>query len=502
MALRNWLRSRSANAPHHPAPRPRLGVQQLEAREVPAALVSALGIGSSTDDVHTAARDVAADSAGNSYMTGRFSGTIDFDPGRTHPNDADMLTARGFHDIFVSKHAPDGSLVWATRMGGQLPDPLSVDVEEGKSISVKNGVVAVTGYMRGTGDFGPYTLVSAGGNDGFVAKLDAATGAVGWAARWGTAGSDVGTGVDTDGAGNVYVLTERPNHTLLKFSPSGSLVWSKFVCNPASTSGGGTEGDLAVDAAGNVYATGAFEGSADLNPGTRWKDVFSVYSRWSAGFALKLNANGTFVWASPFVSQSVNGVVGFSNATSIALDGSGNVFVGGNYGGPVDFNPGTGTASLPTAGGAFVTKLDSVGRLVWAQGLVKDVSAGGSAQVYGLATDAFGNVYATGYYYGTVDFDPGAGTDIRQSFQRDDGTRTNTDIFVVKLTGTGRLGWAETFGGRGYEYGHGVAVDPSGVVHLAGLYWSLSIDFDPDPLAIPALTKTGNNQWLFLVKLR
>jgi len=64
------------------------------------------------------------------------------------------------------------------------------------------------------------------------------------------------------------------------------------------------------------------------------------------------------------------------------------------------------------------------------------------------------------------------------------------------------LGWAETFGGRGYEYGHGVAVDPSGVVHLAGLYWSLSIDFDPDPLAIPALTKTGNNQWLFLVKLR
>jgi len=45
-------------------------------------------------------------------------------------------------------------------------------------------------------------------------------------------------------------------------------------------------------------------------------------------------------------------------------------------------------------------------------------------------------------------------------------------------------------------------VDPSGVVHLAGLYWSLSIDFDPDPLAIPALTKTGNNQWLFLVRLR
>ncbi len=107
MALRRWLRSLRSNPTPQPARPPRLGVQQLEAREVPAlALLSAVAAGSEVDNP-TNTQDLAVDAAGNGYQTGYFSGTVDFDPGRTHPGDADVLTARGELDAFVVKYAPE-----------------------------------------------------------------------------------------------------------------------------------------------------------------------------------------------------------------------------------------------------------------------------------------------------------------------------------------------------------------------------------------------------------
>ena len=67
--------------------------------------------------------DIVADAAGNSYVTGEFQGTADFDPG----DDVLNLVSDGDDDTFVAKLDVTGSLVWAKRMGGNLADGELVD---------------------------------------------------------------------------------------------------------------------------------------------------------------------------------------------------------------------------------------------------------------------------------------------------------------------------------------------------------------------------------------
>jgi hypothetical protein len=486
---------RNRHTTQSPATRTRLGVHQLEDREVPAVdLLSALGVGSDTGT--SWALDVAADAAGNSYLAGFFSGTTDFDPAHTYPGDTDVLTSRGGQDAYVAKYAPDGSLVWVRRMGGAAGD------DTVRSVAVDgSGNVVVTGYRRGTGDFGPATLTSLGGQDGFVARLSPA-GQVLWARRWGAANDEAGYGVGVDAAGNVYALGERrgsvvwtSGYDILKFGPSGSPLWTRSVDTPYHYAGNLNSDGLAVDAVGNVYAAGTFAGYVNFNP-EKGKDQFR-YSAHEAAFVLKLTTAGKFGWVSTFTSLSDGSSYGGSRATGVALDGGGNVFVGGSYWGPVDFNPGSGTTTLPAAGGGFIAKLATTnGALVWARALENTVSSSTGFPL-GLTTDAAGNVYATGLFNGTIDFDPGAGSWL--------ATAPGVGAFVLKLTADGAFGWAATFGGTGGESGNargrGIAVDLSGTIYLAGDF-SRTVDFDPDPLGTYELTTPGPNNNSFLVRLR
>jgi hypothetical protein len=143
---------------------------------------------------------------------------------------------------------------------------------------------------------------------------------------------------------------------------------------------------------------------------------------------------------------------------------------------------------LPTVGGGFITKLNSSGGLVWARALENS----DSTFVYGLAADSAGNVYATGMFQGTIDLNSGAAIDARTS-------AGGNDIFVVKLTASGNYSWAETFGGTGNDIGFGIAVDPTGGIHLAGQYEG-TVDFDPDPLDTYYLTAPVRNA--FRLRLR
>src|SRR5439155_12885533 len=138
-------------------------------------------------------------------------------------------------DAYVAKYAPDGSLVWARRMGGDVVTSSADDGARGVAVD-GGGNVYVAGQFNGTGDFGGVTLTAAGGRDAFVAKLDP-NGQVLWANRWGAANNDeAGFGVGVDAAGNVYALGDRRGQNLanngddvLKFSPAGSLLWTRSV---------------------------------------------------------------------------------------------------------------------------------------------------------------------------------------------------------------------------------------------------------------------------------
>ena len=105
-------------------------------------------------------------------------------------------------------------------------------------------------------------------------------------------------------------------------------------------------------------------------------------------------------------AKGLGGTLG-DQGRSVAVDGAGNVYTTGFFNGTVDFDPNAGVFNLTSAGSndIFVSKLDATGNLVWAKAM-----GGTNVDIgLGIAVDATGNVYTTGYFNGTVDFDPNAG---------------------------------------------------------------------------------------------
>ena len=377
------------------------------------------------------AMSIAVDAAGNVYTTGYFSSSpADFDPG---PGVFNLIPA-GFDDIFISKLDASGNFVWAKQIGGAGED-------FGYSIAVDgSGNVYTTGFFAATVDFDPgagvFNLSSVGGTDIFVLKLDAGGNFV-WAKQMEGAGQ--GYSIAVDAAGNVYTTgifagtvdfdpgpgTDNLTYAggsgqdifVSKLDASGNFVWARQMGGVSPDQGK----SIAVDAAGNVYTTGFFQGTANFDPG----GVFNLTALGADDiFISKLDASGNFVWAKQMGGTSDD--VGLS----IAVDASGNVYTTGDFQGVGDFDPGAGVFNLTTSGGEdiFISKLDAAGNFVWAQQIG---GASAISQALSIAVDASGNIYATGLFLGTTDFDPGAGV-----FNL---TSSGVDIFVEKLGQPGSL---------------------------------------------------------------
>ena len=120
---------------------------------------------------------------------------------------------------------------------------------------------------------------------------------------------------------------------------------------------------MTLDAAGNVYTTGAFSGTIDADPGP---GTFNLKAGGTGDvYVSKLDSSGSFVWAADMLRGALGSQgIGFA----ITVDGSGNVFTSGFLKGTADFDPGAGTSSLPNGGqnDGFVCRLDSGGNFVWA----------------------------------------------------------------------------------------------------------------------------------------
>jgi hypothetical protein len=110
-------------------------------------------------------------------------------------------------------------------------------------------------------------------------------------------------------------------------------------------------------------------------------------------------------------------------------------------------------------------KLNASGDLVWGRSL--------PARVRTVAVDSSSNVYTTGEFTGSVDFDPGKGKFILIS-------AGSNDVFVSKLTSAGNFADAANLGGTGFDRGHAIAVDSSNNVYTTGVYTGPA-DFDPGP---------------------
>lgn len=374
------------------------------------------------------ANSIHIDALGNIYITGFFSSTVDFDPGIGTSN----LTSTGSTDIFILKLNASGNFVWAKKMGGSGAD-------EAFDITLDNrGNIYSTGRFSSTVDFDPGTstsnLVSNGLYDIFILKLTP-SGNYDWAKSIGGTTVEEAYGISVDTAGNVFTtgrfegtkdfdpgigitnLVSNGNRDafILKLTTSGNFLWAKQIGGISQDVGT----DIIVDKVGDVFISGYFNFTVDFDPGSGISNLTS--NGITDAFILKLSASGNFVWAKSMGGTNIDG------AYSISLDDDGNVYTIGIFYGTGDFDPNTGTSNLTAVGtrsDVFISKLDDSGNYVWA-GRIGGI---GDDMANSITTDNAGNIYSTGSYSDSVDFDPGIGTNILNS------NNGSSDLYILKLS--------------------------------------------------------------------
>lgn len=183
------------------------------------------------------------------------------------------------------------------------------------------------------------------------------------------------------------------------------------------------------------------------------------------------------------------GGIGEDVIRAISVDDEGNTYTTGYFTDNSDFDPASGTIELVSNGfyDIFVQKLDTDGNALWAK------SFGGPFFDYGtgIETDADGNIYVTGVFQDTVDFNPGG-----ESFELI--SAGSEDIFVLKLSPDGDFLWAGQMGGEAYEEATSIGVDANGAIYVSG-YFNQPGDYNPGE-AEYELTSNGGQDG-FIVKL-
>lgn len=413
------------------------------------------------------------DASGNIYFTGIFRDTVDFDPG---PGVFTLMN-KGNNNIssFVCKLDPNGDFLWAKKIGDSIysnsPPTLALD-------SFNNSYIA--GTFTDEVDFdsvpGTFNLTAFGSVDAFVCKLDP-NGNFLWVKQLGGTGAENPRFINVGISGNVYI-TGKFSDTgdydpgtgvfelfpvgmadifINKLDPNGNFVWAKSF--------GGVSNEecfsITTDVFENVYTTGQFGSTVDFDPGT---GTFNMTASGATDvFIQKLDKDGNFIWA-----QQLGG--GTSEiARSIAISNTGNVYSVGYFLGTVDFDPGPGIYNLTSVASydIYVSKLDQDGNFVWAKQL------GGNSLDFArsIAIDDCENLYITGIFLGTADFDPGPGA---YNFTSKGGN----DSYIVKLDSAGNFVWAEQLGGTSNENSLSVFVDNRKNVYTTGSFRD-TIDFDP-----------------------
>ena len=450
-------------------------------------------MGGTSFDISTS---IAVDASGNVYTIGSFSGTADFDPGAATSN----LTSAGEKDIFISKLSSSGNFVWCKRIGNTMND-------EGNAITVDAlGNVYTTGFFIGSCDFDPgpavSTLTAVANENAFILKLTSAGNFVfakklgatnGTSANWGNSikidasGNIFTTGafketIDFDPGPLTYTLTSVGYNDafISKLDNMGNFIWAK-VLKGAYSSANSSGDSMELDALGNVYTTGYFQNIVDFDPGV---GTYTLYANSSPDeYIAKLDANGDLVWARRM------GGSGTEWTHSIAIDGSGNVYTTGmylSYDADFDPGPGTFTLSIPTYYNAFISKLNAAGDFVWAKSF-----NGYQARGNDITTDAAGNVYTTGAFVSTCDFDPSAAT-----YTLTGGNNAST--FISKLDPSGNFLWAESIAGNSYVEGQSLFIDAANDIHLAGVFQD-TMSFSP--IAPTASLASSGSYDVFVCKL-
>lgn len=334
------------------------------------------------DSAPQLAHAIASKSDGGAVIAGELAGAVDF-AGKT-------ISSTGGMDAFLAAVDEGGAPQWLKVFGDsgyQTATAVTIDVE---------GNILVAGYFSGSIDFGGQPLKSAGGYDGFVAKLDK-NGKRIWSLRFGDEHDQRATGIAVDAKGDVLVIGELAGTADLgsgpltsvggddllvaKIGTEGKIAWAKRFGDAGAQAGR----SIAADADGHVVFAGESSGPIDFGGGS------IIVGSEGALFVAALDAEGKHVWSKGFERQ------GEASIRSLAVGGNDAVLLTGEIAGSVDFGGGLRTSS--GAEDAFVTSLDAMGRFLW------DNLSGDAESQRGRATvmDTQGRAVVAGQFAGSID---------------------------------------------------------------------------------------------------
>jgi hypothetical protein len=344
---------------------------------------------------------------GKIIIAGSLSDTTDLNPGT---GTYIVIPPVNTDYYYICELNANGLFQWAITL------PHASQVEEVDLVLDANSNILITGSFKASGDFnpGPSTcnLYCEGGNDVFLIKLDQ-TGNLLWAHSFGSTGDETGS-------------------------------------------------SLNVDHQGNIILAGTFSGTIDFDPGP------GVHSMTSANlediYVCKFDPAGNHIWSRQFKGNKNERVV------HTAIDNNDNIGLTGPFSGTIDFDPGIDTFSLSSQNSdpdIFFCKLDSDGDFISAIKISGYESDSGEDLVF----DSNNNVLITGYFRGTVDFDPGPSTHYLSGIY--------WDVYILKLDSLNNFIWAKSFGGNHQETVHSIKLDIDESIYTIGEFIG-DVDFDPD----------------------
>jgi hypothetical protein len=370
---------------------------------------------------------------------GYFFNTVDFDPSAN----TNYRTSVGFADNYIAKYSTNGSLIWVTSFGSTGVDiPHSV-------VTDNNNNIILTGYFSNTCDFDPGASVavktSNGGRDAYIAKYDS-SGNFQWVITYGSDSLDDAFNLDVDAQGNIYwtgviegtvtvgtttFTTQVEDVVFGKISPSGTILWVKQVGGSGIDEGSG----IILDNNGDIIHTGYFQTTVDFDPNAGVSNLTS-----SGGFDTyfgKYDTSGNLIWM-----KKIGGAGADIGAPGgITIDNLNNIYIAGNAGANCDYDANAGTVTHIMNGTTdwFVAKYDSSGNHI----LSFTVGGAGQDQAHRLTTDNQQNIYVTGWFRTSANFNPN-GTAITLTGNCTGGGH---DGYIAKYNSSGICQWAKQFGG-------------------------------------------------------
>lgn len=417
---------------------------------------------------------ICSDNFGNVYSAGDYVGSVTIDTGLASIT---LNTASGTSDVYLVKKNSNGQVKWAKSFNGPgLERIFEIQADFEGNIWLAG---QYTESMNLNPDSAGILVTSNGIGDFFLVKLDS-NGQFLFGTSIGSTLNEACLGMHIDNAGNVYTtgyfggtvdFDPGPGTSNLtsvnsaleifisKYDNQGSFVWAKSLSGNSNDVGYGID----TDSWGNVIVTGYFIGSLDFDPGP---SSFSISSLGGKDvFVLKLDSLGDFLWAKSFAGSGND-----DQGRSLVVDGQGNVNLTGYFTGSIDIDPDTSSSMIMSAGSndIFLVQLDSSGSLNWGHSfgsIENDVAIA-------IASDQLDQVYITGFFRNTIDFDPGV-----NNFNV--SSNGAADVYVSKYSSQGMFITAKGFGGFGGEEGNGINVDLNGNVHTSGSFNSMT-DFDPN----------------------